>query len=424
MSVGKKLLASLAANEDGFARYIKMDLRPELFLADEQGWFELFDEHLSNYGVFPSQETIEETLGETLPETPEPPEFYQEHVERRHLHQTMKTLILEGQSLLTDKRAADCYDMLAQGVMDMMLSKNRRQIVDAAKEGGAIVEKDYKQKMLLGDEYGIGTGWPYLDNMIGGLLPGDFLTVSGRPGMGKTYMMMSIAEYIWRVQKKVPLVVSMEMKPLPLVQRLAAMHTHVSITQLKLAALTTKGYQKLMAGMSNMSTQARPFWMVDGALASTVRDVALYARQLKPDVVLVDGAYLLQHPDKRVAMWERIKGTAEGLKRVISDGMGIPVVASYQLNREAVKKSKNEGKLGLDNLGGGDAIGQISSVVLAMLEMEAVETLKHRTVSVLKGRGGEMGDFKINWLFNDQGPNGYMNFRQVAEQAVEDLEYV
>ncbi len=35
--------------------------------------------------------------------------------------------------------------------------------------------------------------------------------------------------------------------------------------------------------------------------------------------------------------------------------------------------------------------------MLGLLQGEAVETLKRRRVKVMKGRGGEGGEFEVNW---------------------------
>jgi hypothetical protein len=64
-------------------------------------------------------------------------------------------------------------------------------------------------------------------------------------------------------------------------------------------------------------------------------------------------------------------------------------------------------KGGLENIGYSDAIGQISSIVLALEEEDSAETLHRRKLRLLKGRNGEVGEFDINWHFHN------MNFDQV-----------
>jgi len=162
-----------------------------------------------------------------------------------------------------------------------------------------------------------------------------------------------------------------------------------------------------------------PFWIVDGNLTATVKDVILLARQLRPDVVYVDGAYLLRHPSPKASNWERVKDNAEALKQQLAGELGIPVVASYQFNREAAKKSMDA--TGLEHIGGSDAIGQIATIVLGLFEPDSVETLNQKHVDIMKGRNGEMGGFDVNWIFDDYP---FMDFSQVAEKSKDDLSFI
>ena len=58
-----------------------------------------------------------------------------------------------------------------------------------------------------------------------------------------------------------------------------------------------------------------PALVVDGNLTATVPEILALVRELKPDCVYVDGAYLLGHPDKRIDKWSKISENAEWLKK-------------------------------------------------------------------------------------------------------------
>jgi hypothetical protein len=75
------------------------------------------------------------------------------------------------------------------------------------------------------------------------------------------------------------------------------------------------------------------------------------------------------------------------------------MILSYQLNRESTKKKKIE-SAGLEDIAYSDAVGQISSVVLALMQPESTETTGQREVTVLKGRDGQAGKFSIHWRFD------------------------
>ena len=102
----------------------------------------------------------------------------------------------------------------------------------------------------------------------------------------------------------------------------------------------------------------------------------LYTQQLKPDLVLIDGAYLLSHRDKRLNKWQRVEANCEALKQQLAGECRVPVIASFQFNRVAEKKLKkaeekkgeNTPKVDLEDIAHSDAIGQISSIVLGFFE--------------------------------------------------------
>jgi len=254
---------------------------------------------------------------------------------------------------------------------------------------------------------------------VSGLQGGDILSIVGRPAAGKTYKMLQIAKHVWWTQKKIPMFVSMEIKPLPLIQRVAAMHSKVSITKLKHASLSTKSWGKLKTDLSELHEYKTPFWIVDGNLTSTVADIMMLCRQLHPDVLFIDGGYLLRHPSWRLSRWEKIAENIEMIKEQIAGEMNIPVVISYQFSRES--SGKQDDGTGIEHIAGADVIGQISSIVLGLFEPDSVETLQHRHIEVLKGRSGEIGGFDINWIFDDWP---FMDFNQKADESKTELIYI
>ena len=230
-----------------------------------------------------------------------------------------------------------------------------------------------------------------------------------------TYCGLYTALSAWRADK-IPLFISMEMKPLLIAQRLAAMDAKCSITQLKKAELSTKKEEVVMAQLESNKSKT-PFWIVDGSLALNVSELTMQVQQLKPDAVYIDGAYLMQSDNPRLSRWEKNTDVAEKIKSRIAEDMNIPAVISYQMNRQAQRKEGG----GLDTIAYTDAIGQLSSVVLGMMEDESIETLKRRKISILKGRSGESGEFIINWNF-DNFP--FMDFSEVAPTEVSSLQFL
>ena len=103
----------------------------------------------------------------------------------------------------------------------------------------------------------------------------------------------------------------------------------------------------------------RPYYILEGSLHSTVEDLAMRIQELKPTVVYVDGAYLMQTRNRHRSRWERISEVAE-FQKMLAKEFNLPVIASWQFNR------KGPGSLG--NIAFSDVVGQLASIVVARME--------------------------------------------------------
>jgi len=302
-------------------------------------------------------------------------------------------------------------------LIDLRRVRYRRRVVDYAKEGHEVI-KDHLAAVAKGLAEGIKFGWPTVDKSSAGMQPGDFISFIGRPGEGKTYMLLYLMLHAWR-QGKVPMFVSMEMNPQLIIQRLAALDTHTSAKQIKLGNLSSKMKNPMMATLIE-NKKMPPMWVLDGGLSATVDDILMHALEKNPDVIFIDGAYLLRVKGTS-NRWERLSDNAERIKRDVCEGLKLPVVCSYQFNRDAIKKKKSFDEVGLENIAGADVIGQVSSLVFGMFDEESVETMERRRINILKGRYGERGSFKVNWIF-DVVP--FMDFSEIKEESLSDLDHI
>ena len=430
MSHGTNLLLSFAVSETGLQDYLKLSPTEDDFKGEnEKTLFSVVHNHVLKFGAVPKYETLEAELEKagysaSLPPASsivEPPAYYYDKVRERSIHLALKSGLQQTATLLNGAKVNDALNTLVQLVSQLQYREMKNRLVNFSEEGYQVI-KDELIKQSKGLSVGLKLGWPYLDNLSNGLMPGDVLSIIGRPAQGKTFCLLYNALYGWNAQGQRPLVVSMEMGALSITQRLAAMNTHTSLTHLKTGQLDTALQLKPMLMKLKKNKGREPFWVVDGALAVNVSQVRLLAMQLGATAVYIDGAYLMRHENPKINRWERVTDNAERIKSEIAEDLGLPVTISYQFNRAATeKKVKGHGEGGLENIAYTDAIGQLSSIVLGMMQEESVETIKHREISVLKGRDGQVGKFKINWEFDH--PNA-MDFSEYVEKSVEDLSYV
>lgn len=422
MSAAKKLLAALCASQD-MAEYVRADLRDELFEGEDKTLYQLVNKSVMNHGKLPNPATLAD-FGFYLPEVHEPPSFYQDIVERLWAKRVLKNAAIQLHETLNTKEDDPKAEEKAKALLDetyrrIHVSQNRRNVVDM-REARKIIKEKALLKKAQGADYGIKTGWKAFDDMSGGLEPGDVVSIVGRPASGKTFLLLWIAFNIWMKQGKIPLLVSMEMNPTLIIQRMVAIISQLNMTHVKHMELTTKQYQKFKEALIQMEDMSQAFPVVGGNLAESVDSIITYCHQWKADCCLIDGAYLLKSENPRAGQREKITDTAEAIKGRLAERLGIPVIASYQFNREAAKKTKKEGNdaIGIEDIYGADVVGQISSIVLGLMQPEQVNTIAERNVKILKGRSGEQGEFNIHWNFVNT------DFSEVVPEALEDINWL
>jgi len=417
--LGFKCLKSLCVTQQPMKWY-KAKLIPEMFRPGEVEVFSWMDGFVQKHHALPQLATLEQQFPDIANiEAPEPVSYYLEKVETRLYYEKINRANIESQNLLKDDQTKvdEALMVLSNTMAYIKAHQYRHRIVDLVKEGPQMALTAYHNVMMM-DNVGQ-FGWPYMDKATGGMMPGDVITFIGRPAAGKTWKVLYSALFNWKKGKRV-LVVSMEMAPLPIVQRLVAMYAHTNISQLKVGGYSTHTYKKFSESLFALAQEQDGFFIVDGNLAASVDDIYSLAQQLKCDQVYIDGAYLLRHKNTRLDRYTRVAENIELIKKDTSESE-IPTVASYQFSRTATK-GKKKGEAGdLDDIGYSDAIGQISTIALGLFQDDSVETLEGRVVRVLKGRNGEVGQFKINWDFQT------MDFSEINEEEQhqnDQLEYI
>ena len=426
---GMRLLMSLVDSEDkGFKQFLDYQFRDEMFRGDEEELYGFVKKHALGYGKLPSRKTVKKFAKEKNFSVPAPadieetPTYYYDKLEHRNL----KLNLLKSMKAAEEHRQDDpkkSLEILTSDIIDLNTHKNRTKLVNISEDAQDIIHAEYT-KAVLGEDKGLKFGWPTLDEMSNGLRGGDLISIIGRPGMGKTYMALHGQINAWH-QAYTTLFVSMEMNATPVVQRVAAMYTGTSISELKAGQVASKKYKGMMDLLGTMNGE-HGMWIADGRLSVSVEDLIMLCNQLRPDVVYIDGAYMLRNPDMRLARYDRINTNTENVK-MMAEELDIPVVQTFQFNRGMTKKKEIE-DVDLEDIAGSDAIGQLSSLVLGTFQDDNVETLLTRKIRILKGRNGEKGEFNINWRFGghgvkqddfDKDVSDIMNFTEILPEKVD-----
>lgn len=414
--VAKRFMTA-AARSGQLEKYMGLGPLDHLFKNVERDQFAQFHDHVRKHATLPSEETLKGWWGD-LPTTPEPPSFYLEHLTNRHMQNALTKHVSEANELVQSGQPVDAALQLVSSLQPEIFRRHGAKMV-TIKQAYELAGTNYFQQLKMGDDYGIKIGYPVVDS-YGGLVPGDVLSWVGRPAAGKSFLTLRAAHAAYKQGRRAGFL-SMEMNNLISAQRLVALDAQIPLNGLKLqkgSGLSTPQLQKL-----NKAGQAAgdDLHLIDGNLSASVEDIFNMVRLLQLDMLVIDGAYMLKHPNPRLGRFERVAENCELIKKEIAGVLGVPVICSWQFSREAAKKlkSKKGDQVDLEDIGYSDAIGQISSIALGLLEEETVETMNRKRVTIMKGRNGETGSFDIHWQFNP-----VMNFDHAPEAALETMSFL
>lgn len=392
MSVGLGLLHTLTNSGIALSLLNEHSIDRASFVKEERIVYDFILDYLDSYDTYPSVQTIEAGTKIKFQAFPEEPiEYWITEVHSRNDGFRILQASKNAQDAVQHGNIEGAKREL-RAIYERIQRREAAKSIVTLKDLAPIVLEAHDKRQHLGQMAGIPFGFEYIDQVSDGAQPGDTIAVVGRPSVGKTYIMfkMLLSAY---AAGYMPLVISMEMSAVQCARRLLALYASVPANSIRFGKLSHWGRQKLLSGIDRLPDDFI-FPIIQGSMAMSIEDIGEKIRELKPDAVYIDGAYLLRTKVFTRARWDRIAEIAETIKKY-SGIFEIPISASYQFNKQG------PGSLG--NIGGSDAVGQLASIVFSIDEEKAMTDAARRgifykTLELIKGREGEKG--KILLLYN------------------------
>jgi replicative DNA helicase len=195
------------------------------------------------------------------------------------------------------------------------------------------------------ESLGIPTGFEQLDQLLGGMQRSDLLIIAGRPGLGKSAMLLSIAKNVAQIHKKHVAIFSLEMSNEQLIQRLLAQETKIDAHKFRRGDVSDDEWSRFTHAASTLS-EVNIF--LDDTPALTPLQLRSKCRRLhlefSLDLVLVDYLQLMGsdfRTENRVQEVSYISRYVKALARELN----VPVVAAAQLSRAVEQRSSKRPQL-------------------------------------------------------------------------------
>lgn len=288
---------------------------------------------------------------------------------------------------LIEKAGTIIYDAYhADEPVGDLLDKAERAIFDLA-DGGKSDSATTLQSLLeatydrLASEDGLAdaglkSGYYELDEMTNGLHDGDLVIVAARPSMGKTALMLNIAEHVCIEGKQPVAIFSMEMGKEQLAQRLMCSRSDIDSQKVRRNTLTPDDFERLSLACGEMGQC--PMY-IDDTPGLSVLQLRAKARRLASrreiKAVFVDYLQLMNDPSTRENRQTEVSSISRGIKALARE-LKVPVVCLSQLNRASESREGHRPRM--SDLRESGSIEQDADVVMML----------HREDYYHKGEGG------------------------------------
>lgn len=321
---------------------------------------------------------------------------------------TLRRLITSATSMVElgyqeDEDVTALLDQAEQSLFSVSqryLKQNFINIRDVLHEAFERIDQIHHQA---GQLRGVSTGFPALDNMLGGLQKSDLIILAARPSVGKTSLALDIARNV-AVKSKQPVgIFSLEMSKEQLVDRLLVSQADVDLWKMRTGRLSEdEDFQRIGHAMGLLA-EAPIF--IDDSATSNIMEIRTKARRLQAEhkslgLLVIDYLQLMESRTGENRTQE-ISEITRGLKSIARE-LNVPVLALSQLSRAVEAERPPIPKLA--HLRESGSIEQDSDVVLFIYRPAVynpdIEPDKKNLAEIFiaKHRNGPTGRIKLSFV--------------------------
>ena len=320
---------------------------------------------------------------------------------------TLRALISAAGKILTNAYEADQEsDLILDeaesaifAVADDRMKAGFVSMRDLVKESYPKIEKAFEQKRLI---TGVPTGFVDLDEMTRGLQGGDLIIIAARPSMGKTSLVLNIAQYVAAQPDLTVGFFSLEMSKESLFIRLLTSEAQIDSHRLMSGAVGHKDYGRISHALESLSGM-RLF--IDDTANISVLEMRAKSRRLQSEhglsLIIIDYIQLMSGRgrfENRTLELASISRSLKGLAKELS----VPIIILSQLSR--APESRSDHRPQLSDLRESGALEQDADLVALIYRDDVYNKDPNNPdagtaeVIVAKQRNGPTGVVKLAFL--------------------------
>jgi replicative DNA helicase len=335
---------------------------------DNAAVFDWMRDHWSRYGTSPSDDAFRrEYPADNLIETPEPLGYYIDELRDQRRYALLTGMLDSVKEPLKNQDTDIAIKLLASGLENLHIEVTELQderLNDTGEERVSYYQTLTQVTGLLGYQ----TGFPAMDRATSGLQKGQLITLAGNPKVKKSLLLMCMNIAANKGGART-MYISFEMTNREQTTRHDALRAGISLSHLQNPAqMLDWEWRNLRRMMHELEDQPPMVMIYDPFSSTTVSALRAKINLHQPDIVFVDGAYMMECEDPGLlgGSPQALTSITRSLKRMAQQA-DVAVVQTTQ----ALLWKTPRGKLSLNSIGYSSSYAQDSDVVFGVEEVKA-----------------------------------------------------
>lgn len=311
---------------------------------------------------------------------------------------------------ITEGIANDCYN--GTEPLETILAETEKNIFGLLqnRSGGdfvpirTVVVNALKKIALASQQTGAVTGIPTgfidLDYRTAGLQPSDLILLAARPSMGKTAIVLNIAQHIAINEGLTTAIFSLEMSKEQLVNRFLSAESRIDAQLIRNGNLNPEEWARLVEGAGVIGESNL---IIDDTPGITINELRSKCRKYKLEhdlkIVIIDYLQLMSGNGRSESRQQEISEISRALKSLARE-LNVPIIALSQLSRQVEQRPDHRPML--SDLRESGAIEQDADVVMFLYRDEYYnkDSPDKGTAELIvaKQRNGPTGTVRLAWI--------------------------
>lgn len=246
------------------------------------------------------------------------------------------------------------------------------------------------------------TGFPKLDDCLGGMEGGDVVVIGARPAVGKSALVTQILMNMGKAGKRV-LLYNLEMRETQVYERMVSRLSGIQLSRIR-RGKSFLGDEKDRFTAANKDLKKLDIWISSGA--KTVSEIRQECRNMGADCIIIDYLQLIRSERHYSNRSSEVGNISKSIKAMAME-LNCPVIVLSQLNRLSEGRETKEPTM--SELRESGDIEQDASVIILLWNCSETDRSK-KGLKIEKNRQGERGKMQFEFVGDS------MSFRELEEE--------